>query len=151
MHSTPPSRPFAQRVAQPNRLGTIRILLADDSPSFLAAVWSCLHLWPIAKIIDEARDGEEALIKARQSRPDLILLDIGMPKVNGLDVAKTIQSWENPPRIVFLSMNDNEAYRAAAQELGVFGFISKSDFVVELPRILERMPVPQDNDWKATR
>jgi DNA-binding NarL/FixJ family response regulator len=150
MHSTPTSRPLAQRMVQPNRLGTIRVLLADDSPSFLAAVWSCLHLWPIAKIIDEARDGEEALIKARQSLPDLILLDIGMPKVNGLDVAKTMQSWANPPRIVFLSMNDSEAYRAAAQELGVFGFISKSDFVNELPRILERVAVSLENERKAT-
>lgn len=149
MHSTPPSRPFAQRMAQPNCLGMIRILLADDSPSFLAAVWSCLHLWPIAKIIDEARDGQEALIKARQSLPDLILLDIGMPKVNGLDVAKTMQSWANPPRIVFLSMNDSEAYRAAAQELGVFGFISKSDFVNELPRILERVATSLENERKA--
>lgn len=150
MHFTPPSRPFAAAMAQPSCPEAIRILLADDSPSFLAAVWSCLHLWPNAKIIDEARDGEEALIKARESHPDLILLDIGMPKVNGLEVAKTMQCWENPPRIVFLSMNDSDAYRAAAQELGVFGFISKSDFVNELPRILERVAASLENDRKAT-
>lgn len=145
MHSPPPSSPDATEIAIPIGPGTIRILLADDSPSFLAAVWSCLQLWPIAQIIDEARNGVEALTKARQLHPDLILLDIGMPIVSGLDVAKEIQSWENPPRIVFLTMNDNEAYRAAAQELGVFGFISKSEFVNELPRILDSIPVSPDH------
>lgn len=127
----------------------INILLADDSPSFLAAVWSCLFLWPIVKIVGEARDGEEALSKAQQLRPDLILLDIGMPKLNGLEVARTIQTWTNPPRIVFLSMNDGEAYRAAVQELGVFGFISKSDFVEQLPRLIESM-VKENANWEKS-
>lgn len=127
----------------------INILLADDSPSFLAAVRSCLLLWPIVKVVGEARDGEEALTTAQQLQPDLILLDIGMPKLNGMEVARTIQTWTNPPRIVFLSMNDGEAYRAAAEELGVFGFISKSDFVDLLPRVIESL-VKEDANWEKS-
>ena len=118
---------------------TITVLLADDNPVFLASVWGLLYLLPNTKIIAEARDGEEALAKAWQLKPDLLLLDIVMPKLNGLDVARAMQSWPRAPRIIFLSMNDDEAYRAAARDLGAFGFVAKSDFVVGLILLIERL------------
>lgn len=118
---------------------TIRILLADDSLTFLAAVRQFLATLPQAQVVGEAHDGHEALAKADELRPDLVLLDIAMPGVNGLNVARTMQSWPVAPRIVFLSMNDSLIYRTAALDLAPSGFVGKADFVVELPAVIARL------------
>lgn len=128
---------------------TITVLLADDNPVFLASVWGLLYVLPNTKIIAAARDGEEALTKAWQLQPDLLLLDIAMPKLNGLDVARAMQSWSHAPRIIFLSLNDGEAYRAAARDLGAFGFVAKSDFVVGLIPLIERMVANESGNGEA--
>lgn len=118
---------------------TIRILLVDDNPTFLSAVWQFIDMLPDVEVIGQARDGLEALTKAQELKPDLVLLDIAMPNANGLEVARRMQSWETPPRIVFLSMHDNVAYRDVARDLGAIGFVGKADFVDGLLPILERL------------
>lgn len=117
----------------------IKILLVDDNLTFLAAVRKYLALLPDARVVAEAHDGPQALTQATQWRPDLVLLDIMMPGMNGLEVAAVMQSWPQPPQIVFLSMHDNAPYRQAAAELGVLGFVGKVDFVLELPPLIARL------------
>lgn len=114
----------------------IRILLVDDNLTFLAAVRKFLAVLPGAQVIAEAHDGRQALVQAAQWRPDLVLLDIVMPELNGLKVAQHLQAWPQPPHIIFLSMHDSTAYRAAARELGVLAFVGKADFVADLPPVL---------------
>ena len=114
----------------------IKILLVDDNLTFLAAVRKYLALLPNAQVVAEAHDGPQALAQAAQWQPDLVLLDIMMPGMNGLEVAAVMQSWAQPPQIVFLSMHDNAPYRQAAAELEVLGFVGKSDFVLELPALI---------------
>ena len=69
---------------------TIKILLVDDNRTFVAAVRQFLGAMPGAEVIGEAYDGHEALVQARQLQPDLVLLDINMPLINGLDVARRL-------------------------------------------------------------
>lgn len=118
---------------------TFRILLVDDNPSFLAAVRLFLDTLPAIQVVGEARNGQDALLKTVLLQPDLVLLDISMPDMNGMEVARRIQSWPAPPAIVFLSMNSSDAYQTATRELGAFGFLEKSRLVVELPMIIERL------------
>ncbi|WP_296442661.1 response regulator [Rhodoferax sp. UBA5149] len=118
---------------------TIKILLADDSQTFVTAVRKFLDMLPGTEVVGQAHDGREALSKAGQLAPDLVLLDISMPELNGLEVARHMRSWPQPPHVVFLSMHDSVDYRAAAQELGAAGFVGKTDFVVDLPPIIERL------------
>lgn len=118
---------------------TIKILLADDNQTFVAAVRKFLDTLPGTEVVGQAQDGREALSKARQLQPNLVLLDISMPELNGLEVARHMRSWPQPPHVVFLSMHDSVDYRAAAQELGAAGFVGKADFVVDLPPIIERL------------
>lgn len=118
---------------------TIKILLVDDNPVFVTAVSKFLDMLPGTEVVGQAHDGREALTKARQLQPDLMMLDIRMPELNGLEVARCMQSWPQPPRVVFLSMHDSVAYRAAAHDLGAAGFVDKADFIVELLPIIERM------------
>jgi DNA-binding NarL/FixJ family response regulator len=118
---------------------TIKILVADDNRFFVSAVRKFLEIYSEAEVVGEAHDGREALSRARQLAPDLVLLDISIPELNGLEVARQMRSWPQPPHVVFLSMHDSGDYRAAAQELGTAGFVDKADFVVDLPLIIERI------------
>lgn len=118
---------------------TITILLADDNLTFIAAVRKFFDMLPGTEIVGHAHDGREALSKAGQLQPDLVMLDISMPELNGLEVARHMRSWSQPPHVVFLSMHDSVDYRAAAHELGAAGFVGKADFVVDLPPIIERL------------
>jgi DNA-binding NarL/FixJ family response regulator len=60
-----------------------------------------------------------------------------MPQMNGLEAARQMQQWPDPPLIVFLSMHNGQAYRDAARQVGARGFISKADFVEEIPPMIE--------------
>lgn len=115
----------------------IRVLLADDNPTFRAAVRQFLSALPATEVAGEAHNGREAMELAAALHPDLILLDIGMPEMNGLEAARRMQQWQAPPTIVFLSMHNGQAYRDAARQVGAAGFISKADFVDELARVIE--------------
>ena len=118
---------------------TLKILLVDDNQFFLAAVRQFLAMMPGAKVISEAHNGFDALAKAAELEPDLILLDIAMPELNGLEVARCLRQWPQSPRIVFLSIHDSSAYRDVARELGVEGFVCKADFVADLIPIIGRL------------
>lgn len=117
----------------------LTIMLVDDNLTFLAAVRKFLTVLPDAQVIAEAHDGHQALAQAAQCHPDLLLLDIAMPGLDGLAVARRLQAWPKAPQIIFLSMNDNESYRTEAQELGVFGFVDKADLVERLPPLIARL------------
>lgn len=116
---------------------TIRILLVDDNQTFVSAVQQYLDLVPGVSVVGQAYDGRMAMTKIALLQPQLVLLDVAMPEMNGLEVARRLQSWPQPPRVVFLSMHDNVAYRKAASNFGAVGFVSKADFVVELLPIIE--------------
>ena len=116
----------------------MRILLVDDNQTFLSAVQQFLKMLPGLDIVGQAHDGKSALARVRKEQPDLVVLDIAMPGMNGLELARAIQLLEVAPRVIFLSMHDNQAYRVAASELGA-DFVTKTDFVAELLPRLEAM------------
>lgn len=117
---------------------TIRILLVDDNQTFLIAVRQFFDMVTGMRVVAEAHDGPQALALAAELKPDLVLLDIAMPQMSGLEVARSIQTWPQPPNIIFLSMHDHAAYREAALELGIRGFVGKADFVFALLPIIEQ-------------
>ncbi len=110
----------------------LKILLADDNQTFLTSVKNVLGMLSQAQVVAEAHDGAQALEMAGQLQPDVVLLDIVMPGMTGLDVARVMQTWPKPPKIVFLSLHDNIFYRSAARELGAVGLVGKANFMIEL-------------------
>lgn len=118
---------------------TLRIMLVDDNLTFLASVKTTLQLLPGAEVVGEAHDSAQALEMAQRLKPDLMLLDIVMPGQSGLDVARAMQSWPQLPRVLFLTMHDNESYRMAAKTLGAVGLVDKTNFVTELLPIISNM------------
>jgi DNA-binding NarL/FixJ family response regulator len=116
---------------------TIRTLLVDDNKTFLTAVRNFLATLPQVEVIGEAHDGKAALTLATRLQPDLVLLDIVMPDMNGLEVAAELKKSAHPPYVVFLSMHDSQSYRTAARELGARGYVGKGDFVLDLEPLVD--------------
>jgi len=116
---------------------TLTILLVDDNLTFVAAVRQFLDCLPDVSVVGQAHDGKSALMMLRQMQPALVLMDIAMPGMNGLELARAMNHETTPPQIVFLSMHDYQAYRDAAHELRA-GFVSKSDVVTELLPMLQQ-------------
>jgi DNA-binding NarL/FixJ family response regulator len=122
---------------------SLRILLVDDNHTFLTAVSQCLAMLPEAEVVGHAYTGADALAKAQALQPDLVLLDIVMPHMTGLEVASQMKTWQHAPLILFLSLHDNDSYRVAARELGTLGLVGKANFVADLMPIITSLAAEQ--------
>jgi len=114
------------------RLSSIRILVADDYADWRSQVRLLLQGRPEWHAIAEAADGSEAIQKAEELKPDLILLDIGLPKLNGVEVARRIRQLAPSSKIIFLSQNNDRDIVQAALSAGALGYVHKTDAQSEL-------------------
>ena len=113
-------------------MSLIKILLADDHPMLRQGIRHRLEQEPDLEVAGEAGDGEEAIRMARELTPDVIIIDIGMPKINGLEATKQIKA-ENPAiSILVLSVHDEEEYIIGVLEAGASGYLLKSSYGEEL-------------------
>lgn len=104
-----------------------RVLVVDDYEPWRRFILSSLQKWPELQIVGEASDGQEAVQKSRQLRPDLILLDIGLLSMNGIEAAKQIRQELPNARILFCSENRFPDVVEEALRAGAGGYLSKSD------------------------
>ena len=111
---------------------SIRILIADDFKAWRLQVLALLQARAAWQVIAEASDGSEAVQKAEELKPDLILLDIGLPKLNGIEAARQIRQLSPNSKIIFLSMNSDLDIVRAALGTGAFGYVRKTDARREL-------------------
>lgn len=117
----------------------LRILLVDDSIPFLQALRYTLRMYPDLTIVGCAQSGRDALDYVTQLQPDVVVMDIAMPEMNGLEATRLITGQSQAPVVVILTMNDNAEYRAAAAAAGAAGFINKAGCDDELPALLEKL------------
>jgi DNA-binding NarL/FixJ family response regulator len=103
-----------------------RILVVDDYKPFVRFVRSTLGNRPELQIVGEASDGLEAVQKAEQLRPDLILLDIGLPTLNGIDAARRIRQLSPESKILFVSQESSPDVVKEALTVGALGFLVKT-------------------------
>jgi DNA-binding NarL/FixJ family response regulator len=115
---------------------SIRVLLADDHTLVRAGIRSLLESIEDVDVVAEAGDGREALELITKHRPDVALLDIGMPGLNGLELAKRIPTESPRTRIIILSMHADANYVNQALRAGVRGYLLKGAAVSELPLAL---------------
>ncbi|GAA3096028.1 DNA-binding NarL/FixJ family response regulator [Kribbella aluminosa] len=104
----------------------IRILLADDHALVRRGVRLILDSEPDLQVVAEAGDGAEALQAFRDTPIDLAVLDVAMPRMTGLQAARELSRRRDPPRMLMLSMYDNEQYFFAALKAGASGYVLKS-------------------------
>lgn len=118
-------------------LSSIRILVADDHEGWRRQVCLLLQVRPQLQVIHEASDGLEAVRKAEELKPDLILLDIGFPKLNGIEAARRIRQLSPGSKIVFLSLHNSPAMVQEALSTGALGYVCKTDAGSELVPALD--------------
>ncbi len=110
----------------------IRVLLVDDNDAFLETVARFLADDQQIEIVGQANSGPDALEQVEHLRPDLVLMDLAMPGMSGLEATRQIKARPTGPRVIILTLYDSPEYRAAAQELGADGFVVKSEFFDQL-------------------
>jgi len=110
----------------------IRIVIADDHPVFRRGLCMVIASDPVLKVVGEAENGDEAVARISELRPDVALLDIDMPGQNGFDVARQLQSLRIQPAIIFLTMHEDEALFNSAFDLGAQGYLLKDSAVSDI-------------------
>ena len=117
----------------------VRVLLVDDSPEFLHAADHFLsaHAWLC--VVGRALSGQEALAQIDAIDPDLVLMDLAMPGLNGLEVTRQIKLRRAPPRVLIMTLYDIAEYHSAARNVGADGFIAKSELYTRLMPTLQHM------------
>lgn len=104
---------------------SIRILIADDHALLRQGIKNVLSLEADLEVIGEAADGEEAVRKAVELKPDIILLDINMPRGNGLEVTKRLSAAQPDVKCVVLTIHDDENYVFEVIKAGAVGYLLK--------------------------
>jgi DNA-binding NarL/FixJ family response regulator len=110
----------------------MKVLVADDHTLVRESIVKAVAGEPDLEVIGEAADGEHALELTRELKPDLLLLDVAMPGVDGLTVAEKLRQERGDLRIIMLTMHDDELSVERALGIPVDGYISKSAAIVEL-------------------
>ena len=105
----------------------IRILLVDDDPTVRKGLRMRLLLASDVEVVGEAGDGAEAITLAAELAPDVVLLDINMPGVDGIAACAAIAGSASSTRVVMLSLHDDEPMRERCRAAGASGFVGKQE------------------------
>jgi DNA-binding NarL/FixJ family response regulator len=105
----------------------LRVLVADDQPGIRKRLCLTLASIIVLEVCDEAGNGQEAVEQAEESKPDLIILDVTMPVMNGLDAARKIRVFSPKTPILILTMHKSRQLMEEARKIGVQGYIVKAE------------------------
>lgn len=117
----------------------IRILIADDHAILRAGIRALLQFYTDFEVVGEAADGHEALLQVQVHQPDVVLMDIGMPGMDGLAATKEIATTHPKTRVLILTQHENREYVLPALKAGAVGYVLKrapDDSLVQAIRII---------------
>lgn len=103
----------------------IRLLLVDDQPAVRRGLGMRLHMEPDIQIIGEASTGKEALRLAQALAPDVVLMDVEMPEMDGIEATAALRATVSTSAVVILSIHDDAQMRGRAQAAGAVAFVEK--------------------------
>jgi DNA-binding NarL/FixJ family response regulator len=115
----------------------IRIMLVDDHKMIRDGLRSLIAKQSNMEVIGEAADGQVAVQTAKKLFPDIVVIDIGMPELNGMEATKRITALEGKPKVIGLSMHADRRYVAQMLKAGASGYILKDSAFEELVRAIE--------------
>ena len=114
----------------------IRVLIADDHRLFAQALEAFLSNDERIEVVGKAKDGEEAVKIARSKKPDVILMDIAMPKVDGVEATKRIRSNGGRPCVLMLTGSNSTGDVARAREAGASAYVTKDKIASQLVDVI---------------
>ena len=117
----------------------IRVLVAEDQAMVLGALATLLEIEEDLAVVGRARDGREALALARSERPDVVVTDIEMPEMTGLELAVALKELEPRPRVIIVTTFARPGYLRRALEAGVSGYLLKDAPAEELASAVRRV------------
>jgi DNA-binding NarL/FixJ family response regulator len=118
-------------------LGPIRVIVVEDFEQMRRWVCSTLTSLQQLQIICEVTDGQDAVVKAEELQPDLIVMDIGLPTLNGIEAARQIRTLSPQSKILFLTQESSPEVVQEALSLGASGYVVKVDAARELSDAVE--------------
>ena len=116
----------------PNNTSSVRIIIADDHDLVRGAMRSLLDSQPDLRVIVEAKDGQEAIELCRLQRPDLVLMDVRMPTVNGFEATQIIKEELPTTKVLIVSAYEDPLLTSEAVRAGADGYVLKLSVVQEL-------------------
>jgi len=117
----------------------LKVLLVDDHAGFISAAVRHLRRLPWLTVVGSASNGVEAIAQCEILRPDVVLMDLAMPEMGGLQATRLIKAQDNPPYIVIASHFDDGEHRDHALRAGADAFVSKLAYIHEVMPLLEAL------------
>ena len=117
----------------------VKVMLVDDSASFRMAAEQFVTEVCGVHVIGQADSGEAAVEMALRLRPEVILMDLAMGGINGIEAGRRIKAADETIKIVILTLNNGREYRELAQSLALDGFVSKTDFTATICSVIESL------------
>jgi len=117
----------------------LKVLLVDDHPGFIGAALRQLRRLEWLTVVGSAGNGIEAIAQCETLRPDVVLMDLAMPEMGGLQATRLIKAQDNPPYIVIASHFDDTEHREHALRAGADAFVSKLAYIQDVMPLLERL------------
>lgn len=118
----------------------MRVLLVDDNRDFVQSAAFALDSDGTAVVVGRALSPDAAMDMIAKLRPDVVLMDIAMPGISGLELTRRIKAGADAPCVVLLTVHDEPEYRDAARDAGADGFVVKDRWSTELPTVLKNLP-----------
>ena len=128
----------AQEVLRKPDPSRIRTVVVDDSPSFLQVACELLELDPTIDLVARAGKGGEAIETVMKTKPDMVLMDVNMPYLDGLTLAWFFAHRFPSARVVLMSTDASPELRKACEEAGAFDFVHKENFRQEFGTVMQR-------------
>jgi len=117
----------------------LRILIADDHELVRQGVRTLLEAEPGWKVVAEASDGQEAFEKAKETKPEIVVLDISMPRLSGLETARRLKRTLPQVKVLMLTVHDSEGLAVEVLNAGARGYVTKSDTARDLVTAIEAL------------
>ena len=122
-------------------MAAVRVLVVDDVAAYLGAMVAVVAETPGFEVVGEALSGEDALVVATQSLPDLVLMDVHLPGIDGVEATRRLLLGVCPPTVVLLSTYDDDAGQQFVAESGATAYVQKAAFG----------PDRLEHEWSASR
>ena len=120
----------------------LKILLADDSEEFINATRRYLATQTWAEVVGHVHEGAGAVARTVELKPDMVLMDVAMPGMNGIEATRRIRSLPGAPNVIMLSLHDNAEYQQHASVAGAYDYLSKAQFPSNLTKAISALLEP---------